>query len=212
MKHIYLLLAITVMGISLNAQDEENFFNDDNNEEIKTLFSSNENGGYGAFSIAYAEINGEDALTIGGRGGWIIGHSLSLGFGGCGYFNNFAFDENDIKYNLAGGHGGMYLEPIILPKFPVHLSIPLFVGAGGISYIEYSNNVDPFAEEGTPLETSSYFIAEPGVEVEFNMLKHFRLCLGVYYTYTTKIRIDQIKDDYPLEGLRYGLTFKFGKF
>ena len=211
MKHIYLLLTIALMGITSYAQEEIDFFDEDN-DELRTLFGTEEHGGFGAFNIAYSQINGQDALTIGGRGGWIIGHSLSLGFGGCGYFNNFAFDENDIKYNLAGGHGGMYLEPIILAKFPVHLSIPLFVGAGGISYVEYDNSNRPFEEEGQPIESDPYFIAEPGVEVEFNMLRHFRLCLGVYYTYTTEIRIDEIEDKFPLEGLKYGLTFKFGKF
>ena len=208
MKTISLIISLLFFSLIMFAQDNRNP-EEKPEKEIHTLLNNREHGGFGGVSIMYSEIAGQDALSMGGRGGWIIGHCLSLGFGGTGYFNNIQYisEPENLQINHAGGHGGIYLEPILLPRFPVHLSIPLFAGAGGITYLEYTRNM----EEGIPIETQSYFIAEPGVELEFNMLKFFRIAAGVYYRYTTKINMEHTPAN-PLEGYKYGITLKFGKF
>ncbi|MBN2519167.1 MAG: hypothetical protein JXB17_01575 [Bacteroidales bacterium] len=212
MKKIVYLMALLISTICYAQEyEEEVHMDEEENDEIMTLFKSNTNGGFGGVSIIYSEINGQDGIFLGGRGGWIIGHGLSIGFGGCGYFNSTDFDTAGIRNSLAGGHGGMYIEPILFPRFPVHLCLPVFVGAGGISYIEYDNDRPYSDDPGNIIESDGYFIAEPGVELEFNMLKHFRMTAGVYYTYTSKIQLDNVKGD-PLDNLKYGITFKFGKF
>ena len=226
MKTIQLIVAFAIIPVMAFTQEnfdqkkeksEETFLwqeDPDLNQEkpdddIKTLFSDAEHGGFGGVTVRYSEIAGQDAISIGGRGGWIIDHMISIGFGGTGYFNNIQYisQPEELQINQAGGHGGIYLEHILLPRFPVHLSIPLFAGAGGITYIEYTGNW----EEGIPVETESYFIAEPGVELEFNMLKYFRLSAGVYYRFTTDISLQNTPAN-PLEGFNYGITLKFGKF
>jgi len=113
--------------------------------------------------------------------------------------------------NLTGGYGGLVLEPIVFPNFPVHLSLPVLIGAGGIAYTT-SNYYPEYDDSDYFVEDSyAYFIIEPGVELELNMLKFFRLAFGGYYRYTSDI--DLI--DYPenvLHGFSGGITFKFGKF
>lgn len=193
-------------------QDNSRFQEEDDNDEIRTLFQSNTHGGFGSLNLQYGLLDQRDAIYIGGRGGWIIGHSLSIGFGGCGYFNKTEVDTQEVRNNLAGGHGGMYLEPVIFPRFPVHISLPCFVGAGGISYLTYDNSKPYFEDEGNVIESDSYFIAEPGVELEFNMLKHFRMTIGMYYTYTSDIKLSQLKSTNPFHDFKYGISFKFGQF
>ena len=220
---LFAILAICMAGyaqendeeIIVQENDEEVIVHEEDDEpddEIMTLFKANTYGGFGSLYLQYSPINEKDGVFIGGRAGWIIGHSLSIGFGGCGYFNSSSSDTNDIRNSLAGGHGGMYLEPILFPRFPVHLSIPIFLGAGGISYLEYDNDKTFSEDPGEVIESDGYFIAEPGLELEFNLLKHFRMTLGAYYTYTSKIELKRLGNENPLDALKYGISFKFGSF
>ncbi|MFC2087428.1 hypothetical protein ACFLSA_04640 [Bacteroidota bacterium] len=215
MKKINLLILMTLLPFFAFAQKNEK--DEDEYRELQTIFKDDFHGGYGAISISYFEMYNKDAVSIGGRGGWIIGHGLSIGLGGEGYFNDFDSYEKqrsnqityDVSYNLVGGHGGLIIEPILLPRFPVHLSIPVFIGAGGISYIEDQYGV----------ESDSYFIGQPGVELELNLIRHFRLAIGAYYVYTTQINIDNtppeldpIPTDVLSNGLKVGMVLKFGRF
>ena len=72
MKKIFLLIVMLASVSTIFAQD------DYQNDEIKTLFSKNRsNGGYGAFTISYSNIGGQDALVTGGRGA-LFSHTLLL--------------------------------------------------------------------------------------------------------------------------------------
>jgi hypothetical protein len=53
-------------------------------------------GGFGGPVIKVININGENAVRVGGRGGWIINHSFVLAGGGIGYKqkNNDAFNTS----------------------------------------------------------------------------------------------------------------------
>lgn len=181
-------------------------------DEISTIFGHiRSNGGYGGVTVSYAQIDGKDGIMLGGKGAWIIGHGLGIGFGGAGFFNDYHLNSLGENVNLAGGYGGFFLEPILLPKFPAHISIPVFFGVGGISYIndEYDGFFDNWDKN---IEDSDEFlILQPGVELEFNLLRHFRMSLGAYYSYTTKINLIYT-DPEVLNGISFGITFKFGKF
>ncbi len=51
--------------------------------EVQTLFDPNSgSGGYGALTIGFTQIDGRDAILMGGRGEWVIGHGFGLGMGG----------------------------------------------------------------------------------------------------------------------------------
>lgn len=36
--------------------------------------------------------------------------------------------------NKYYGYGGLLLEPTFFQKFPIHLTVPIVIGAGGVSY------------------------------------------------------------------------------
>ena len=183
-------------------------------DEFKTLFGHNRPGGtYGAFSFGYSEIDHNQALVFGGRFEWIVGHSLGFGFGGTGFVNEYHYDPNiGLDVFLTGGYGGFIVEPIVMPKFPVHLSFPVLFGVGGISYI--TKNSDNFQNM---IEDSEVFlIAEPAAELEFNITRHFRFALGASYRFTTPFDVglggSTPVSSEAIESWSYILTFKFGRF
>lgn len=184
-----------------------------NKDEFQTLFGHNRSsGGYGAFNIGYSQIDNKQAIIFGGKFEWIVGHSLGLGFGGNGFINENHYDTNlDLDVFLTGGYGGFIIEPILLPKFPVHLSFPILLGAGGISYIaenmDYHNMVE---------DSEVFLIAEPSAELEFNITRNFRLALGASYRFTSPFDVGAsgttpVSSD-SLDSWTYMMTFKFGRF
>lgn len=208
MKQLIILFSIVLLTQTLTAQDNYN-----NDGEIRTIFSQNRsNGGYGAFSIGYSEIDNKDAIIMGARGGWIINHSFAIGLGGYGFVNDINYDNvfhDDLEYNLAGGYGGLFLEPIIGPSMPVHLSFPILFGLGGIAYVEHHNSWDRWWADDE--QSDVFWVFEPAAELEFNLAKHFRLAATVSYRFTSNIDMNYTDPDI-LEGFTAGLVFKFGKF
>lgn len=183
--------------------------------EVQTLFDPNSgSGGYGALTVGYTMINGQDALLMGGRGAWIIGHGFGLGIGGYGFVNDPVYNTSDqLNYSLAGGYGGLIMEPIIMGWFPVHLSFPILVGAGGVANTSFTSDwYDPGEYwDGYLEDATAFFVAEAGVEVEFNLVRFFRLALFGSYRYTSDIIMADTPSD-ALRGWSAGMTFKFGSF
>jgi hypothetical protein len=212
-KAIVLMITMALAGTVLRAQET-----DRGNDEFRTLFGDRHisHGGYGALTIDYSRIDSKDAILMGARGAWVIGHGMALGLAGSAFMNDYSWNPNLLggrNVNLSGGYGGLLIEPIILPKFPVHISIPVLIGAGGIAYTSTyhpypydSQNFDLVVEDAT-----GYFIAEPGIEIELNVVRFFRLAIGAYYRFTSDIQLYDTPQD-VLKGWSAGITLKFGKF
>jgi opacity protein-like surface antigen len=212
MKKILIIsAALIILGISSFAQEKDS---EKNQQEFRTLLgNSHHNGLYGAFSVGYSKIEDRQAIIFGGRFEWIMGHSLGLGFGGSGFINENHY-EPALGSNvfLTGGYGGLYLEPILMPNYPVHISFPVLLGGGGISYVtedwDFNHNMIQDSE--------AFLIAEPGAEIEFNLTRNFRLAIGTSYRFTTKFDVGMspspVVNSSALQGFSYMMTFKFGKF
>jgi len=224
MKKTVLLLVIVILGIIGMAQEDEI----QSTQEYRTLFSSDKitHGGYGAVLLNYSQIDGKDAFLAGMRGMWLINHGVGIGIGGYGFVNDLKYESPSGSppsdgYFLAGGYGGLVIEPIVGAKHPVHVSFPVLIGAGGVAYIrDYWRTYPQYPDDNYYYseDASAYFVLEPGIEIEFNMVKFFRLGLGAYYRYTSDIKLNtwdgtqyaEISPD--LKGFSFGLSLKFGKF
>jgi len=212
-KTIFTLVVLTMLaGISIAQNTKNDSLKKD--DGIKTIFGNKKisHGGYGAFTIGYSMIDNKDAFITGGRGAWIIGHSFAIGLGGYGFGNDLYIDNvtGSQEYSLEGGYGGLILEPIVLPKFPIHLSFPVLIGAGGVAYLR-STYWDEFDPDVNIEDSDAYLVAEPGVELEMNLIKFVRLALGASYRFTSDIHLLGKKHDI-LNGYNLGFTLKFGKF
>ena len=207
MKHLAITTLLICIIFTAHSQD------DYSNDEVQTIFSKNKsNGGYGALSFGYSFIDGEDAILAGARGGFIFDHSFAIGISASGFINNLdyhtIYDSRQLDYSLAGGYGGLFIEPIIAGKSPVHLSFPVLFGLGGAALIEdHGWSYDPFNE----LDHDLFFVVEPAAELEFNVTRFFRTAAFISYRYTSKIELFETDED-VLRGLNFGVTFKFGKF
>ena len=186
-----------------------------NPSSVQTLLDPQSgSGGYGAITIGYSKINNKDAILMGGRGEWVIGHGLGLGLGGYGFINDPTYSAvDDINYSLAGGYGGFIVEPIIYGWFPVHLSFPILIGGGGVANTAYNADYsDPYEYyDGYVVESSAFFVTEVSMEVEFNVVRFFRLALFGSYRFTSDINMTAIPTD-AIKGWSTGMTFKFGSF
>lgn len=192
-----------------------------NSQEYRTLFGGDEtsHGGYGGIMVNYSKIDGKDAVLVGARGGWIINHGITIGLGGYGFVNDMNYDKTIDgvydNYSLAGGYGGLLIEPIIGAKHPVHLAIPIIIGAGGVSYINnyyYGSGYYPPSEPYYySVDSDAFFVIEPGLEVELNLVKFFRIAVGGYYRYTSDVHLADT-DPGMLRGFSGSLSLKFGKF
>lgn len=209
MKKIILLLVMACTVVLVHGQDE-------NRQEVQTLFSNQKSlGFYGSFSLGYSQINGKDALVSGGRAAMIFNHSTAVGLAGYGFVNNMEGyrweDENMLKYSLAGGYGGIFIEPIVGGLNPVHVAFPVLFGLGGIAQVRnFGPGYWEFPYFDTP-ESDLFFIVEPAVELEVNLARFFRTAATFSYRFTSNIELFDVDPD-VLRGFHFGLTFKFGKF
>jgi hypothetical protein len=184
------------------------------NQEMQTLLGHNQPGGaYGAFSMGYSSIDDQQAVLFGGKFIWIASHSLGFGFGGTGFINEF---HNEPLLNtqvaIAGGYGGLIIEPILMPRYPVHLAFPVLLGAGGVSYVtKEGGHNDNFVDD-----SEAFLLAEPGAEIELNLTRHFRFAIGTTYRFTTPFNVGTTGvipvTAKSIEGWTYNVTFKFGRF
>ena len=212
MKRTALLLAILFLVINTFSQlVEDESTSKKKDDEIKTLVGgSKEIGGYGGLSVLYSQIDSKDAIVFGARGGLIMGHMFAMGIGGAGFVNDSHYDfELDRNVSLTGGYGGMFFEPIILPKFPIHLSVPVLIGIGGVAYT--SVEMREWDDEYFVEDSETFLLVEPGVEMEMNVTHFFRFTMGGYYRYTSEIDLLNTGKD-VLNGFSFGVNFKFGRF
>lgn len=218
------ILLLTVFTIALNTFSQKlikrdtifpNKQSQSNSNEIRTLFNSDRSfGGYFAMSLGYTNLGTKDACVAGGRFIFVANHYLGIGFGGKGIISNSSNIPNTTLMdsytysNYAGGYGGIYIEPIILSTNPVHIAVPLLFGGGAFQCIQWTKNFD----ETNPMHTSVFMVFEPGIDIEFNIAKWFRIGIGASYTLSSKMDENDYYESDILRGLNYGLTFKVGKF
>jgi hypothetical protein len=215
MKKLMILFTIMAMTFSAYAQqDDGNASN--NSDEIQTIMGKNNSvGGYGAITVQYTQLEDRDAFVFGARGALVMGHMMSIGLAGSGFFNDVQYDDaSGLDISYAGGYGGFFFEPMIMPKYPVHVSFPILIGAGGLSVVSVDENEnwdDNYKSEAS----DAFMVIEPGVEVELNVTRFFRFCVGAYYRYTSDVDIQDplfnVEKD-VLRGFSGGVTVKFGKF
>lgn len=221
MKSFIYTIILACLTAGMYAQESDS--------EVRTIFGGKKNrhnGGYGAIMVNYSQIIDRDAILIGGRGAWVVDHGFGLGLGGYGFMTDPQMDPiKGEEYQVSGGYGGLLLEPIVGAKSPIHLSFPILIGAGGVAYNKHWQEYEEDQSDKETYEDSdAFFVFEPGVELEFNMVKFFRLGLTVTYRYTSEIQLSY-KEGTPdapnpnvigstdmLRGFNYGIVLKFGKF
>jgi hypothetical protein len=209
-----IILPVLLFLIFSTAFSQEPEFEYYKSREIKTLLGPDREGGvYAAFTTGYSVIDNRHAVLFGGRFGWLASHSIGVGFGATGFINEFHYEPTlATDVSLAGGYGGVYIEPILFPRFPVHLSFPVLIGAGGISYISREDN----RNNDLIRDSEAFLIVEPAAEIELNLTKFCRLAMGATYRFPTSFDVGLTgtpkAQAQSIKGWSYTLSIKFGKF
>lgn len=230
MKKITLLISVAIIctntysqkliqrdTIYPKEQTETNQIIKKNKSEVQTLFQGqNSFGGYFAFSMGYTNLGTDDAFTAGGRLMFVANHYLGLGFGGKGIVTNtnehtinLGGTQNHYHSNYVCGYGGLYIEPVILSLKPIHVAIPVLFGGGAMEYMLWDDDYN-YLEYNN--HNSVFMVFEPGVDIEFNIAKWFRIGLGASYRLTSNLENTDKYDSDLLHGVNYGITFKMGYF
>ena len=172
-----------------------------------------EHGGYGAFVIKFTNLNDEFAVVVGARGGWIINHTFAIGFAGYGVTNNvhsMTIGPLDQRFmNL--GYGGLDLELILNSDGLAHFSVHSLIGAGGVGFRGGWDDDWMGERDDETSHHDGFFILEPGVNVDLNVMPWFRFSAGASYRYVSGVSSGASNNGY-LKGPSAILTFRFGKF
>lgn len=218
---IKLLLSamLTAVSVSVFAQDDSN---------VRTLFNKGDAKWGGEFSFTLSGASFNDRFFGGGgfECGAIRNQSIEFGLFLKGFGSEPHTDYkivDDEKYFLGGGYGGALIKPIIMSNAPVHFAIPIRIGGGAVGYYSTENfwhddyhcrhHYDCDYDEE---DECGVFVFEPGVNIEFNMLKHFRMFLGASYRMFGSLSLDyrdhsgKIIDKQDLNGMIYSIGFSFG--
>lgn len=197
MKKIVVVAAILLSACGVYAYDM-----------TETLVNSNANNGLYAAPVArFTQLDGKWGLMFGGRGGWLIDHTLGIGGAGYGLVqNNIKSDVLDSTGNKAVyglGYGGLEMEYFIESDALMHASITTLLGAGNTGLYEKNS--------GKSIETSTFYFIEPGINFELNVTKNFRVDLAYSHRFVSGIDMVNLTNE-KVNGPSISMFFKFGVF
>lgn len=185
--------------------------------EVRTISGDNyHSSGFGAVSFKGTDYMGETMIMVGVRGGWIINHVLAMGFEGWGIVPSVklvdVYQQPD-DVIVLGGYGGFFLEPIVFSNQIVHLTFPVAGGAGWMGYnLDFldPNNGGNFG--GSYLvDDDVFWYVEPGVALEVNVSRHFRMDFGASKRFTQDLELINTPEN-AFDEWSYFMTLKFGGF
>ena len=229
MKKILFLTTFVILTLSIFAQTEEKTASKPaDDQQIHSLFEKGHCnikipiGYFFEMNAAYTRFGSDDIFLPGLSAGIILNHHWTVGVTGSFVGNSHYITYPGYYYNeteqawknasLYGGYGGGLFEYTLMPNSIVHVSFPLMIGGGYMGYYDSSNTnwSDPHHHNHAIAE-DYFFVVEPGVRAEFNIIKHLRLGLGVSYRYVPDFNLEKQPSSY-LNQFTGKLTLRFGKF
>jgi len=176
-------------------------------------------------SAGYTHFGKRANFLPGISGGLILNHHWTVGvtgnfFGSMDGMHNRQFPNDTAgpgreRRSLHGGYGGLLLEYTLFPRSKVHVSFPLIIGGGMVSESRPLNPPDSaiFQDGFTHhfYHGEHFFVLEPGVKLELNVIKKLRVGLGISYRYSPE-RDRRVTSPESLNQLTARLSIRFGKF
>ncbi len=184
-----------------------------------------DHGFFYTFTNHYTKLDKRSVMTIGNRFGYYLNHVVMIGAGGHLFVTDLRYDdfieneedEFEDAY-LQGAYVGFYVEPVLFSEKVVHVTFPVLIGMG---YMAYSNrgfwNDTDFGEfkdyyEGwEKVDSDTYFVIEPAVNIEINITKFMRIGVEGKYRYANGLDLENTKSNILNNGA-IGMNLKFGKF
>lgn len=214
----YLISILLIFGYASSFCQRYMDTNDPKDEEVKSLLSQkNDLNAFGAADLKVGDFKGERGLLVGAYGGFVINRRYLFGVAGYGLVTNVEFEglvpgaTETKNLNLHGGYGGILIGGMIAHKELIHISIPIVLGAGSFEVVDKDFFINNPADSEFTIENTVFFVAEPGIELEFNITKYFRLGAGATYRYISGTELENVRDE-DVSGTTAMISFRFGRF
>jgi hypothetical protein len=219
MKKFTLLFAMILVAVFVYAQDEVK----NPTEDINTVFGKSENiklGWYVGIDGGYTKFDTRDVWLSGFSAGMVVNHTFTIGGWGRSFIHSHGMYNPNVTETsggyLDGAYGGLLMEYILMPKSVVHVSFPLLIGGGSISYVNdqddnYCENNWESYDDDEVMDKDDFFVIEPGVRAELNILKFMRLNAGISYRYTAGVDLINTSDTF-MNNFTATVGLRFGKF
>lgn len=173
---------------------------------------------YGASTTALTAMGGDAAIKLGGRAVWLKNSRFGIGLAGYALQGSSQADPvlANNNYKLAGGYGGLLLEYNLNPNKAIHLSFPVVIAGGAMTYVHGdldSSTILPLIEDQRVVA-----IVEPGAMLELNVVKFMKVAFDVSYRYASHSELNYedtgevILAGSGLNNFSGGVTVKFGIF
>ncbi|UCC12439.1 MAG: hypothetical protein JSW02_02575 [candidate division WOR-3 bacterium] len=203
----YGILITVMMFISLTSIGSANIFHIERvprEQPDETLITERTTIGlFGGPVVKFSQVNDEFAVLVGGYGGFVINRRFVIGGGGYGLTNEIAIGIYPYgPLYLKCGYGGVMLGYVLGSRRIAHLFFHTLIGGGAVS-LEPDYLYDWYDD--------AFFVFEPGLDLEFNITRHFRMGIGGTYRFVDGIDTYGLNDD-DISGASVSLTFKFGSF
>lgn len=221
MRHLIktaVLIVTMFSATAVLAQDDSQANTDD--YQINTVFKPGRVavGGYGAITNKFTSINGRFANLAGVYGGVYLNHRVMLGVSGAALTNDIRVPlEHSVQplenlsymYGQFGGIG----EYVVASNKAFHVAFNLFAGAGFTLQYDRDDWHDDRHEFDWDYKEDQdwFFVAEPGVMVEFNIFRWMRFSPGISYRAVFNSDGRGLGNS-ALSDISYNATLKFGKF
>ncbi len=154
--------------------------------------------------IKFNSILGDIGTLIGIYGGPMINNRLLIG--ACGGVN---LGHPRVNYGYLGG----IIQYVYRPEDMVHMSIQLVVASGTTK--DYENPKSGLLDNFWNISGESFFMVEPGINLEVNITTRVKLVMGVSYRYVSginsareEIRYTHVTNE-DMSGLNFNISFKF---
>ncbi len=196
MKMLFLMCCTAVvLAVPVQAQDKaENLLDGDY-----------EHGGFGGPALKIVSLDGAVDVMTGAWGAWLINHKLAIG---GGWFNTLSPHSIGDSLNMDVEYSAFIAEYIFEPQSVVHYSLQLTIGGGSV---DFSRPV--VGTTSSNLVDDVFFILEPGVNAEMNILKFMRLHMGASYRLVSGMGNNSVGiTNSDIGGPSLTATLKFGKF
>ena len=173
-----------------------------------TLFGSVSHvGGYGGASVMYSRIAGNDGVLVGGEGAVLIDHRLALGGAGYGWTREAQgpVDMDGVPRDLEVGYGGFMVRYSVITGSLVYGSLGALVGGGAVAL--HRDSEDDAIDSSS---TDDFFVFEPQLSVQVNLLSWMRIGLQGGYRITSGVSSFGYSEA-DINGLTLGGTLQFGR-
>jgi hypothetical protein len=195
-----LVMMVILVCLSAEASAQEQ-------DSTRSLFGSNVKvGEIWTPEIKINSMQGNVGTLIGFYGGAVFNNSVLLGISG-----GVNLSHPHINYGYFGGLGQYIYKPANL----LHCSGQMLLAFGSTK--DYENPKSGLLDNFWNISGASFFLIEPGINIELNLSKRLTLVTGISYRYVTgldehneNLEITHVTNS-DLSGINFNIGLKFKK-